>query len=256
MSDHGEAVDLNSDLGESFGRWVLGDDAAMLGVVSSANIACGFHAGDPSTLRASCAGAVEAGVRIGAQVGYRDLAGFGRRFVDVEPAQLADDVVYQLGALDGFARVTGDRVRYVKPHGALWHAVIDHEAQAGAVVEAVAQYDDGLAVLGPDDSALQTVADTAGLRYVREAFADRAYGADGRLLSRTSPGAVLHDPETVARRVVRMLRDGEVDTDGGGRVSLRFESLCLHGDSPGAVAMARAVRAALADEGIAVRAFT
>jgi len=252
------AVDLNSDLGESFGRWRLGDDEAMLDLVTSANVACGFHAGDPPTLRRACAGAVSRGVRIGAQVGYRDLAGFGRRFIAVPPAELADDVVYQLGALDGFARLAGDRVRYLKPHGALWHAVIDDEQQAGAVVAAVRAYDDRLPVVGPDGSALLAAAEAGGVRYVREAFADRAYTSDGRLVPRTQAGAVLADadPAEVGRRAVAMVRDGEVPALEGGAAVVRFESLCVHGDSPGAVATARGVREALVAAGIDVRAFT
>jgi len=258
------SVDLNSDLGESFGRWRLGDDEAMLALVSSANVACGFHAGDPPTLRRACAAAAARGVRIGAQVGYRDLAGFGRRFIDVPAADLADDVVYQLGALDGFARLAGERVRYLKPHGALWHAVIEHEEQAGAVVRAVTAYDDGLAVLGADGSALLAAAERAGLRCVREAFADRAYTADGRLVPRSQPGAVLDaDPAEVGQRALAMVREGEVaavDLGSGGdppgaRARLSFESLCVHGDSPGAVATARAVRDALMTAGIDVRPF-
>ncbi len=250
------SVDLNSDVGESFGRWVLGDDDAVLDLVTSANVACGFHAGDPSTLRQVCADAVTRGVRIGAQVGYRDLAGFGRRFVDVAPGDLAADVLYQLGALDAFARVAGDRVRYLKPHGALWHATIGHEAQAAAVVEAVVAYDDGLPVLGPDGSALLDAAGRAGLRTVREAFADRGYTADGRLVPRGQEDAVLSDDRTVGARAVQMVRAGSVEAVDGGQAAVRFESLCVHGDSPGAVATARSVRAALGDAGIDVRPFT
>ena len=141
-------MDLNSDLGESFGRWTLGDDAAMLGIVTSANVACGFHAGDPSTLRSTCALAAAAGVVVGAQVGYRDLAGFGRRFIDMDPGQLADDVVYQIGGLQAMCRVVGTAVRYVKPHGALYNAIVHHERQAAAVVAAVRDYDSTLPVLG------------------------------------------------------------------------------------------------------------
>ena len=159
-------MDLNSDLGESFGRWTLGDDAAMLDLVTSANVACGFHAGDPSTLRRTCALAAAAGVVVGAQVGYRDLAGFGRRFIDVEPGQLADDVVYQIGALEAMCRVAGTAVRYVKPHGALYNAIVHHERQAAAVVAAVRDYDPALPVLGLPGSAFLRAAEAAGLRTV------------------------------------------------------------------------------------------
>jgi len=249
------SIDLNSDVGESFGRWQLGDDPAVLRQVSSANVACGFHAGDPSTLRATCAEAAAGGVVIGAQVGYRDLAGFGRRFIDAEPTELADDVLYQLGALEAMARVAGSRVRYVKPHGALYHATIDHPGHARAVVEATRSYDETLAVLGLPGSLLLAEAERAGLRAVPEAFADRAYTPDGRLVSRRDAGAVLHDPEEVARRVVRMAADGEVEAVDGSVVTLAAESVCVHGDSPGAVAMAERTRAELEAAGIAVRSF-
>ncbi|HYO39678.1 MAG TPA: 5-oxoprolinase subunit PxpA [Nocardioidaceae bacterium] len=248
-------VDLNSDVGESFGRWVLGDDAAVLAVVTSANVACGFHAGDPSTLRRTCALAAERGVVVGAQVGYRDLAGFGRRFLDVEPRELADDVLYQIGALEALARVEGTAVRYVKPHGALYNAVVGHEAQAQAVVDAVRDYDRDLPVVGLPGSVLLDRASRAGLRTVREAFADRAYTAEGTLVSRREPGAVLSDPSEVGRRVVQMVTEGQVTAVDGSRVPVQVDSVCVHGDSPGAVAMAEQVRAALADAGVGLRAF-
>ena len=161
-------IDLNSDLGESFGRWTLGDDDAMLGLVTSANVACGFHAGDATTLRRTCAHAAAGGVAVGAQVSYRDLAGFGRRFVDMDPGELADDVVYQLGALEGMCRVVGTAVRFVKPHGALYNAVVHHRGQARAVVAAVRDYDPALPVLGLPGSELLRAAEAAGLRGVPE----------------------------------------------------------------------------------------
>lgn len=237
-------TDVNSDVGESFGRWRLGDDAAMLGLVTSANVACGFHAGDPSTLRRTCAEAVARGVAIGAQVGYRDLAGFGRRFIDVAPPELTDDVLYQVGALDAMARAAGDRVRYLKPHGALYNAAVHHEEQAQAVVQAVVAYDASLTVLGLPGSALLAQAERAGLRVVGEAFADRAYRPDGTLVPRSEPGAVLDDPGAAAEQTLRLVRAGGIG------------SVCVHGDSPGAVAMATAVREALDDAGVDVEAFT
>ena len=237
-------VDLNADLGEGFGVWRLGDDDALLEVVTSANVACGFHAGDPSTMRRVCTRAVERGVAIGAQVSYRDLAGFGRRFVDVEPGELADDVLYQLAALDGVARATGGRARYVKPHGALYNAVVAHESQARAVVGAVAAYDRTLPVLGLPGSALLRAAEEVGLRTVAEGFPDRAYTSAGTLVPRREPGALVDDPAEVAARAVRMARDGVV------------ESVCVHGDTPGAVAIARAVRSALADAGLGPASFS
>lgn len=248
-------LDLNADVGESFGRWRLGDDDALLGVVSSANVACGFHAGDPLTLRRTCATAAGHQVRIGAQVGYRDLAGFGRRFLDVAPDDLSADVLYQLGALDGLARVAGAWVRYVKSHGALYHAVVHHEAQAAAVVEAVGSYDPGLALLGLPGSALLGAAHGSGLRAVTECYADRAYRADGSLVPRNEAGAVIDDPPAVAARAVRMALAHEVVATDGTVVTVAAESICVHGDTPGAVAIARAVRTALDEAGVAVTAF-
>ena len=249
-------IDLNSDVGESFGRWVLGDDEGLLAVVTSANVACGFHAGDASTLAASCSAAVRHGVVVGAQVGYRDLAGFGRRFIEMDPGELADDVVYQIGALEGLARVAGTRVSYVKPHGALYNAIVHHEAQARAVVDAVAAYDPDLPVLGLPGSSFLAQAERRGLRAVREAFADRAYTPEGTLVPRSQEGAVLEDAGDVARRVRRLATEGTLEAIDGSVVAVDAASVCLHGDSPGAVAMARAVAAELADAGVEVRPFT
>ncbi|CAB4894176.1 unannotated protein [freshwater metagenome] len=249
------AIDLNADLGESYGAWTLGDDDAMLAVVSSANVACGFHAGDPTTLLRTCRSAANAGVRIGAQVGYHDLAGFGRRFLDVAPADLTADVVYQIGALDGLARVAGSAVAYVKPHGALYNAIVHHREQAKAVAEAVAAYDPRLPVLGLPGSAFLEEAERVGLRTVAEAFADRAYTPQGTLVSRTEPGAVLGDPEVVAQRVSTMITDGTVEAVDGTTVEVRAESICLHGDSPGAVAMANAVRDLLRVNAVDIASF-
>ena len=242
-------MDLNSDLGEGFGQWTLGDDDALLGVVTSANVACGFHASDPSIMRRVCARAVETGVAVGAQVGYRDLAGFGRRFVDVEPDALTQDVLYQVGALEAFARVAGTRVRYVKPHGALYNAIVAHEEQAAAVVRAVVDYDRTLPVLGLPGSAWLRLAGEAGLTTVAEAFADRAYTPEGTLVSRRLPGAVLHDAAEIADRCVAMATGGEITDVDGGPLRLAPESICVHGDTPGAVGIARQVRDALTAAG-------
>ncbi|TDQ45966.1 LamB/YcsF family protein [Actinorugispora endophytica] len=248
-------IDLNSDLGEGFGRWELGDDEALLSIVTSANVACGFHAGDPVVLRRTCEEAARRGVAIGAHVGYRDLAGFGRRFVDMPPEELTDDIVYQLGALGAFARIAGERVRYVKPHGALYNAIVHHEEQAAAVVEAVRLYDPELPVLGLPGSVWLDLAGRAGLRTVREAFADRAYTPEGTLVSRRSPGAVLHDPEEVAERCLRIARGESIAAVDGSRVLVEADSLCVHGDSPGAVRIARAVSDRLGAEGVRIAAF-
>jgi UPF0271 protein len=248
-------IDLNADLGEGFGVWRLGDDDALLGLVSSANVACGFHAGDPVTMRRVCAGAAAAGVAVGAQVSYRDLAGFGRRFLDVDPAELAADVLYQLAALDGIARAAGTRVSYVKPHGALYNAAVTHEGQARAVVDAVLAHDRRLPILGLPGSALLREAEAAGLHPVPEGFADRGYTPAGTLVPRTEPGAVLQDPAAVAQRAVRMAADGVVVAVDGSTVPMPVRSVCVHGDTPGAVQIARAVRAALEEAGLAVRSF-
>jgi UPF0271 protein len=251
-----DVLDLNSDLGESFGRWVLGDDEAMLALVTSANVACGFHAGDPTTLRRTCRLAADVGVVVGAQVGYRDLAGFGRRFVDVAPNELADDVVYQIGALDGMCRVAGTSVRYVKPHGALYNTIVHHEAQAAAVVAAVRDYSPELPVLGLPGSAFLREAQRAGLRTVQEFFVDRGYTPEGTLVPRAEPDALLHDPDEVTARVLRLVTDGIVVAVDGSEVAVQAASACVHGDSPGAVEMARAVRAGLEKAGVTVRAFS
>ncbi|MGX7824912.1 LamB/YcsF family protein [Actinokineospora sp. 24-640] len=234
-------IDLNSDLGEGFGVWRLGDDDALLDVVTSANVACGFHAGDASTMRAVCAAAARRGVAVGAQVSYRDLAGFGRRFIDVDPVVLADEVLYQIGALDAFARAAGTHVSYVKPHGALYNATVHHEAQAGAVLAGTRAYGD-LPVLGLPGSRLLAA---AGSRGVPEAFADRGYTPDGTLVPRSEPGALLTDTDAVVARALRLAVDGELVAVDGTVLTVRARSLCLHGDTPGAVAHARAVREAL-----------
>ncbi len=249
-------IDLNSDLGEGFGQWKLGDDDALLAVVTSANVACGFHASDASIMRHVCERAVESNVAIGAQVGYRDLAGFGRRFIDIEPDALTQDVIYQVGALDAFARVAGSRVRYVKPHGALYNAIVDHQEQAAAVVRAVVDYDRTLPVLGLPGSAWLRLAAEAGLTVVHEAFADRAYTPQATLVSRRQPGAVLHDPEEIARRCVAMATGGTVADIDGGSLTLGAQSICIHGDTAGAVEIARQVRSALTDAGVTLAPFT
>ncbi len=248
-------MDLNADLGEGFGIWRLGDDEALLAVLTSANVACGFHAGDPATMRRVCTLAAERGVAVGAQVGYRDLAGFGRRRIEYAPDDLRDDVLYQLAALDGFARVAGTRVRYVKPHGALYNTAVTDDDQAGAVVDAVREYDAGLPVLGLPGSALLRLAERYRLRGVAEGFADRGYLPSGALVPRGRHGAMVTDAAFVARRAVQMARDGIVVAVDGSEISCRIESLCVHGDTPGAVELAAGVREALEAEGMTVAPF-
>ncbi|MGY0066107.1 LamB/YcsF family protein [Streptomyces sp. QTS137] len=250
------SIDLNADLGEGFGRWRLTDDEQLLSVVTSANVACGFHAGDAATMRRVCELAAARGVRIGAQVSYRDLAGFGRRAMDVPSAELAAEVAYQIGALEVFARAAGARVAYVKPHGALYNRVVRDEDQAGAVVDGVLLADAALPVLGLPGSRLLELAGKAGLPVVPEAFADRAYGDEGTLVPRHQEGALVSDPEAVVARSVDLARSQEVDAHSGRRIVVRARSLCLHGDTPGAVELARRVRTRLEASGVRVEAFT
>ncbi|MEX3102018.1 MULTISPECIES: LamB/YcsF family protein [unclassified Streptomyces] len=247
-------IDLNADLGEGFGRWRLTDDEQLLSVVTSANVACGFHAGDPVTMRRVCALAAENGVTIGAQVSYRDLAGFGRRAMDVPADELAAEVAYQIGALDVFARAAGARVAYVKPHGALYNRVVHDEEQARAVVDGVLLAGP-LPVLGLPGSRFLELAKRAGLTAVPEAFADRAYTDDGTLVPRMQEGAVIHDPEAVVERSLALASSGHVVSRTGGSVAVRARSLCLHGDTPGAVDLARRVRGRLEEAGVRVGAF-
>ena len=248
-------IDLNSDLAEGFGRWELGDDAALLAVVTSANVACGFHAGDPSVIRRACAEAAAREVAVGAQGGSRDLAGFGRRFIDVPPRELTDEVLYQLAALDGLARVEGTEVTYVKPHGALYNAIVRDERQAAAVVDAVTAYDRNLAVLGLPGSKWLEMAESAGLRTVREAFADRAYTPQATLVSRREPGAVLHDPDAIAQRCLRLANGEPIEAVDGSEVAVHAQSICVHGDSPGAVVIAETLRDRLLAQGVELAPF-
>lgn len=251
------AIDLNSDLGEGFGAYRMGDDEALLDIVTSANIACGFHAGDPAIMRRSCEQAVAKGVRIGAHIGYQDLAGFGRRDIDVPATTVHDEALYQVGALDAFARAAGDRVRYVKPHGALYHAAARRPEIAGAVVDALvaaSRPDQPLQLLGPPDSALEHAALAAEIEYAREGFADRSYAADGSLTPRGRPGALL-DAEAALDQALAIATSGTATTLDGAPVEVAVRSLCVHGDSPAAVVLARAIRGALVERGLRLQAF-
>ncbi|HEY0247415.1 MAG TPA: 5-oxoprolinase subunit PxpA [Gryllotalpicola sp.] len=248
-------IDLNSDLGEGFGAWTMGDDTALLDVVTSANVACGFHAGDPQIMLATCRLAAERRVSIGAHVAYRDLHGFGRRAVPVTPDELYADVVYQLGALHAAARAAGTRVGYVKPHGALYNVAVRDRAQAEAVVTACADVDRGLAVLALPGSELLRAASAHGLTPISETYADRAFQPDGTLVPRTQPGSVLHDVAEIAARVIRLVAQKRVTAIDGTELEIAADSVCLHGDTPGAVQIARGIRAALLAAGIELRAF-
>jgi 5-oxoprolinase (ATP-hydrolysing) subunit A len=233
-------IDLNADVAESFGRWEVGDDVALMPYLTSANVACGFHAGDPLTIRRVVSAAAEHGVTIGAHVSYPDLVGFGRRPMDVGIDQLEADVMYQISALDGLARIAGSKVRYVKPHGAMYHRVLTDPVQASAIVRAVCAWPEPLAIVTMADSELARCATSWNLQVVREGYADRGYGADGRLVPRSLPGALITDPDAASKQAVVMARSKKVD------------SLSLHGDSPGAVQIAAAVRAGLKTAGIQV----
>ena len=250
------SVDLNADLAEGFGVWELGDDEAMLDIVTSANLACGFHAGNPVGLARTCLAAQQRGVRIGAQVGYFDLAGFGRRRIEVAPAELTADVIYQIGALQALARAAGSTLEYVKPHGALYNTIVTDRQQARAVAEAVHAVEPALPVLGLAGSVFFEEAGRLGLRTVAEAFADRSYQSDGRLVPRSESGAVLRDPTEIASRVLAMVTTGTVTAVDGSTIGIEVQSVCIHGDSPDAVAIAAAVRDHLLAGGVELAAFT
>ncbi len=247
-------IDLNADVGESLGPWPMGADAALLPLVTSANVACGFHAGDPLTMRRTVRLALDAGVAVGAHPGYPDLVGFGRRAMAMAPADLEAAVLYQVAALAGIVRAEGGRLAHVKPHGALYHHVAADPAAATAVATAVARFDPDLRLVTSPGAAIIAAASDLGLRCIVEAFADRGYEPDGRLRARGLPGGLHGDPAVAAAQAVAIARDGQVTTSDGSLLALRADTLCIHGDTPGAVAMATAVRRALAEAGIEVRA--
>ena len=248
-------IDLNADLGEGFGVWRLGDDDALLDIVTSANVACGFHAGDPATMRRVCVAAADRGVVIGAQVGYRDLYGFGRRRMHVDPDDLAANVLYQIGALDACAKAAGSGVRYLKPHGALYNTAVDDREQADAVATAVAAFDRTLPVLALPGSALADAAHAAGLSFVPEAFADRAYLPSGRLVPRSERGAVIDDPYDVVARAATFAVQQRVTATDGTVLPIEARSLCVHGDTPGAVYLAGEIHRTLVDAGVTLAPF-
>lgn len=248
-------MDINSDLGESYGAWRMGDDAAMLAIVTSANVACGFHAGDPAGILQTLKNAAAHGVSVGAHVAYPDLVGFGRRNMDPTSAELVADVIYQVGALQGLAAAAGTRITYVKPHGALYNTIAHDERQGGDVITALLATDPTLTLLGLAGSPLIERARERGLTVVAEAFADRAYNDDGTLVSRRLDGAVLHDADAVAERMLQWVQTGEITSISGKRIRLQADSICVHGDSPGAVEMARRIRARLAAAGVPLKAF-
>ncbi len=248
-------IDLNSDLGESYGAWQMGDDAAMIDIVSSANIACGFHAGDPAGILRTLEAAAQRGVAIGAHVSYPDIVGFGRRDMDIAPADLAADVIYQIGALKGLASAVGVAVSYVKPHGALYNRIAVDPVQGAAVIEAIRKVDPSLMLLGLANAPILEQARAAGLVCVAEAYADRAYTREGRLVPRREPGAVLHDPAVIAQRMVTLALHGTIEAIDGSVIHIDAPSICVHGDSSGALAIARGVRDGLQAQGITVSSF-
>ncbi|MEG0446416.1 MAG: 5-oxoprolinase subunit PxpA [Comamonas sp.] len=248
-------MDLNSDLGESFGAWSMGDDAAMLDIVSSANVACGFHAGDAAGILSTLKAAKARGVVVGAHVAYRDLAGFGRRNMDVASSDLVADVIYQIGALQGLAAAAGTSVKYVKPHGALYNTIAQDKRQATDVINAIKAIDPSLVLMALAGAPLIDWARDAGLTVVAEAFADRGYTPQGALVSRREPGAVLHDEALIAQRMLTLAREGRIEAVDGSMVHVQADSICVHGDSPGAVAIARALRQRFEQEGVQITSF-
>ena len=245
-------VDLNADLGESFGRYTLGMDGRILPVISSANIACGFHASDPVVMEKTVMLAKQAGVAVGAHPGYPDLMGFGRRNMAVSPAEARAYILYQLGALDAFLRPLGMKLRHVKPHGAFYNMAAVDYTLAKAVCEAVRDFDPGLILLGLSGSELIRAAEDTGLKACSEVFADRAYEEDSTLVSRNRPGAVITDEGEAIRRVIRMVTEGKVTAVTGKDVSIRADSVCVHGDGEKAVLFAESIRKALEENGIRV----
>lgn len=249
------AIDLNSDLGESYGAWRMGDDETMLAIVSSANVACGFHAGDPAGIWKTVKAAAEKGVSIGAHVSYPDRVGFGRRDMDVTSGELIADVIYQIGALKGMAAAAGVTVGYVKPHGALYNRIAHDPKQGQAVIDAIKAIDPTLVLMGLANAPILKLAQESGLKTVAEAFADRAYTPDGQLVSRREQGSVLHDTQLIARRMLQLARQGTLEAIDGSTIKIDAQSICVHGDSPGAVAIAQEIRRAFEADGITVRPF-
>jgi len=246
-------IDLNSDLGESFGPWPMGQDAALMDSISSANVACGFHAGDPGAMRATIALAREKGVAIGAHPGFPDLVGFGRRELKASPPEVEDLVLYQVSALAGMAAAQGVQLQHVKAHGALYNMACRDRALADAIARAVASLDRSLILFGLPNSELLRAGAAAGLPVAAEVFADRAYDPDGMLTSRAKPGSVIHDTPQVVERAIRMVKEQNVIAVDGSTIALRADTICLHGDTPGAAEHARAVRAGLEKAGITVK---
>lgn len=250
------SIDINADMGEGYGAYDIGNDAAMLDVVSTANLACGFHGGDPMIMASRCAQAKEKGVCIGAHPGFPDLLGFGRRHMDMSYTEVRDIIAYQMGALDGVAKLSGYEITHVKTHGALGHYTGDTEAAAQALIDAVKAYRSDLIIMAMAGTALVDMCEAAGMRVAREIFADRAYEDDGRLMSRKKPGSMVHDAETAAANVLAMVRESAVISASGKRIPLpSIDSICTHGDSANAIAISSTLKAKLIAEGYAIKPF-
>jgi UPF0271 protein len=243
-------VALTTDIGEGLGRWSLGDDDALLEIVTSANIACGFHGGDPGIMRRTCAISVKNGVSIGAQVSYRDLHGFGRRYIAMPGAELRDDLLYQMGALEVFARLAGGKVDFVRAHGALWTVITKNTEHAQAIVDATLEFGGNLPLLASPGTEVWRLGEEAGVKMVAEAFVDRAYTPEGLLQSRLEPNALLTDVDAASARAVQMVKEGHVTANDGSEVDVKADALLVHCDTPGAVDIARRTRAALEAAGI------
>ncbi len=243
-------IDLNCDMGESFGRYTLGLDAEMISLISSANIACGFHAGDPSVMRKTIQMSMTHGVGIGAHPGFPDMVGFGRRNIDMAADELCDAIIYQVSALMGFAKALGGRMQHVKPHGALYNMAANDETMARAIIDALLKLDDSLILFGLAGSNMLAIAKEAGLNVAHEVFADRAYNEDGTLVSRRLPGSVITAPVEVAERVLKMVKERRVRAITGAEIDLEFDTICVHGDTAGAVEHVRHIKQALNQEGI------
>ncbi|MDQ3779520.1 MAG: LamB/YcsF family protein [Chloroflexota bacterium] len=254
-SEGRRSIDLNSDLGESYGAYQIGFDAELFPLISSANVACGFHGGDPRVIERTIAAASAERVAVGAHPGYPDLVGFGRREIDATPDEIRTDTLYQLGAIDAFCRAANLRLQHIKVHGALYHRVIKDHALARAVVDAVIAFDRDLILLAQPGTSFFDTAEAAGLKTAREGFADRAYNADGTLVARRIPGAMIENPEIAAERASRLVTEGLVETIDGHDLALTIDSLCIHSDTPGALAMATAIRRRFDEAGITVRPF-
>ena len=250
-----KTVDLNCDLGESFGAYKIGNDGMVISHITSANIACGYHASDHNVMNRTVKLAAEKGVHIGAHPGFPDLMGFGRRSMNISPDEIRNMVIYQIGALDAFCRVNGTKLYHVKPHGALYNMAVKDKSIAAAVVSAIMDYDKSLKLLAPFGSEMTAAAEKAGLGYACEVFADRAYEDDGSLVARTKEGSMITDENEAVSRVLRMIKENKVRTVTGKDIYIKADSVCVHGDGEKALAFVEKIRTKLAENGIDVKAF-